>query len=184
MKKACIFDRHGKPTAEQRQDILLVASKVVQVAALDVENANALSLKHQGYGEFRAHAVDGVDVARVLCGIAHANGMACCRRSPCNSLPNWNPQIVRQLARVSDRETVLEIGSISFDHQDAEDLVVDVPLDEGCRARQNLVEVQRRIHFFADFSEGGENFGRDLPASVQLRCFRVGACLIHDVCLL
>ena len=74
-----------------------------------------------------------------------------------------------------------QIGSIAFNHQHAKDFVVDVPLDESCRPRQDLVQIQRGVHFFADFRQSGQDFGRDLRSTAQRSYCRMFIRMIHEV---
>ncbi len=102
--------------------------------------------------------------------------MARRRRASRNSLPQRNSQIVGQLTRISDREAVPQVTSIPFDHQHAEDFVVDVPLDQCRRSRQHFVQIQRSIHFLADFRKCRKHFRGHLRAAVQRGCRRRCVC--------
>ncbi len=46
------------------------------MVALNIQDADALTLKHQGDGEFGSHAVNRIDVARVFADVADAYGVA------------------------------------------------------------------------------------------------------------
>ena len=181
MKQPRVFNRHCQPAGQQRQNILLVARKVIEVPTLDIQHPDALSLQHQRHRQLGAHAVDGINVPRVLGSIAHSHGVAGGSRGSGNSLPQRNPQIVRQLARIPDGESVPEITSIPFDHQHAKDFIIDVSLDQSRRSGQNLVQVQRGVHFLADFRECRQDLGGDLRSAVQCDCCRMFICWIHEV---
>ena len=65
--------------------------------------------------------------------------------------PERDAKIFREIARVADGETMLQVGSVALEHQHAKDLVVDVAFDQHSRARQHLVQIERGINLFADF---------------------------------
>ena len=159
----------------------MVACKVIEALALNIQHADALSPKHQRHGQFGAHAVDGIDVPRVFGSVADSYGVARGRRSSGNSLPQRNPQIVRQIARIADRETVPQISSLPLDHQHAKDFIVDVSLDQSRRSGQYLVRVQRGVHFLADFRECRQDLGGDLRSAVQCDCCHRFIRWIHEV---
>ena len=154
------------------------------MAALNIQHADAFALKHQGNCEFRAHAIDRIDVARVLRSIANPDGVAGRSGGPRDSLPQGDSQILRQLAGIADGEAVPEIAAIPFKHQHAKYFIVDMPLDQSRRSRQDLVEIERGIDFFADFRQRRQDFGGDLRSAIQCGCRRLFIRWIHEVSLL
>ncbi len=76
MKKARILNGHHQAAGEQRHDSLLVFREVIQVAALNVQDADAFSAKEKRHGELGLHTFDGVDVPGILGSVADTNGLA------------------------------------------------------------------------------------------------------------
>src|SRR5438128_6231183 len=142
-EQARVFDGHGEAAGQQGEDALLVAGEIVQVAALNIEHADAFAADHQRNSQLRAHAVNGIDVAWIFRGVADANRVAGGRSRAGDSLSQRDAQVFRQIARIADGEPVLQITSGGFDHEHAENLVIDDALDERRRAREDLVEIQR-----------------------------------------
>ena len=71
-----VLDGAGQAPGNERKDVLLVGGKVVELVALNVKHADALPLENDGNGELRAHAVERVDVARILADVGHAHRLA------------------------------------------------------------------------------------------------------------
>ena len=184
LKQPRILNRHRQPAGQQRQNVLLVTRKVIQVPALHVQHADAFPLQHQRHSQLGAHAVNRVDVARVFRRVAHAHGVPRGRSRPGDPLPQGDSQIIRKFARIADRKAVTDVTSVPFDHQHAENLVVNVPLDQRRRPRQNLVQIQRSVHFFADFRQCREDFRGHFRPAIQCRRCSLCVCGIHVVQLL
>src|SRR5207245_3398099 len=86
---------------------------------------------------------------------------------------DWSSDVCSSDLWITDREAVLKIGAVAVEHEHAENFIVDVALNERGGARQDFIEVQRGVHFIADFSERRQNFGgKLLPARSEER--RVG----------
>src|SRR5438876_12243273 len=109
------------------------------MAALNIQDAHAFTAHDERNGQFRTHAVDGVDVPGVLGRIADANRMAGGPGRPGYSLPHGDAQAFREFPRIADGKPVTEIASVPFDHQYAEDFVINVSLDERRGARQDFI---------------------------------------------
>ena len=172
LEQAGVFNGDGESAGKQGEDILLIGGEVVEVTALDVEHAGTFAAQHEGNGEFGADAIDGIDVAGIDGDIADANGMSGGRGGAGNSLPDGDAKIFCEAGGIADGETVDEI--VAVDHENAEEFVVDVTLDEDGSVRENLVEIERGVDLFADFRKGGDdfcgNFGlRGLSETLQFR---------------
>ena len=94
--------------ASSVSNVLLIVGEVVQMAALNIQHANALPAEHQRNGQFGTHGFNGIDIARILRDVADTHGMARGRRRSGNSLPDGNAQIFRQARRIADRKAMLQ----------------------------------------------------------------------------
>ena len=78
------------------------------------------------------------------------------------ALPDWNPKVLRQARGITNGNPVSQAIAVAIDHEHAEKLIVDMPLDERRGVGKDLIEVQRCIYLFADFRECGEQIGGHL----------------------
>ena len=99
-------------------------------------------------------------------GVAYADGVASGCSGSGNALSHGNSQILRKFPGIADGEAMPKIASVALNHQHAEDFVINMPLDERRRASQYFIQLQRSVHFLADFSERGQHFGGDFRAAV------------------
>ncbi len=76
--------------------------------------------------------------------------------------------MLQHFLSVADAEAKIELVGAFLGKQDGENLVVDQALDELRGFRQNLVEVQRRIDFLADFDQRRKSFGGNLAGGFGL----------------
>src|ERR1700751_901 len=154
--EARIFNGDRQAAAQQGQNALLIGSEIVQPIALDIQNANAFAMNHQRDSQFGAHAVNRIDVARIVGNIAYADGVAGCGSGSGNSLSDWNTEIFRQIAWIAYGKAMLQ--NAFFNQKDAEDFVVNVLLDERSGAGKNFVEIQGSVDLLTDFGKCGEDF--------------------------
>src|SRR5580700_6252952 len=134
--------------------------------ALNIEYADAFAAQHQRNSQFRTHIIDRVDISRIVQRIADAHWVAArCRRSA-DSLPEWYAEIRRKVRRITNRESMLQVRTIALEHQNAENLVVDMPFDQRCRTRQHFVEIKRRVDLFADLGERRQDLGGGLRSGI------------------
>src|SRR5260221_7866563 len=106
-KEPCVFNGNRQATAKQGQNVLLVAGEIIQMIALDIEDADALALKHQGDGKLGSNAIDCVDITGIFADVADAHRVAGGRSGSGNSLPKRYAEIIGQVARIYDGEARL-----------------------------------------------------------------------------
>src|SRR6202030_3975900 len=111
LKKARVFDRDHQAAGEQGYDFLLVFGEIIQVAALNVQDADALSTEEKRNREFGLHAFDRVDIAGILRDIADPNGLASRNRGAGDALADRNTQIFGEARRIPDGEAVSQVGT-------------------------------------------------------------------------
>src|SRR2546427_2284882 len=167
LKQAGIFNGHGEARGQQAENVLLVAGEINEMAALDVQDADALAFEHQRDGQLRAHGVNGIDVSRVFGDIANADRMADGGGRAGDPLPDGDAQGFGELRRVPNGKAVLERAGEFIHEQDAEDLVVNQALDERGRPGQDLVQIKRGVDLLADFGKRAEHFGGKVELGVS-----------------
>src|SRR5882762_9928229 len=87
LEQARVLNGDRQAAGHQRQDALLIAGKIINLRALDVEHADRLALNYQGNRQFRPDRVNDVDVSWVFANVRDADGAARRRRCPRDSLP-------------------------------------------------------------------------------------------------
>ena len=159
LEEARVLNGDGEAAGQQRENVLLVLGEVVRLAALDIKDTNAGAAEHEWHGQFRTNRVNGIDVARVLRHVADTDRMTSSSGGAGNSLADGHPEVLSQARRIANGKTMAQAIAVAVDHKHAKKLVVDVTLDERRSVGQDLVEVKRSVHFFADFRESGEHLG-------------------------
>ena len=76
LKQARVFDGDGQTAGHQRHNALLVARKVIDLRALNIEHADRLPFHDQRNDQFGPDRVDDIDIARIFANVGHANGAA------------------------------------------------------------------------------------------------------------
>ncbi len=120
---------------------MLLGREVIDLVALNVENADRLPAHHQRHGKLRAHGFDGVEIARIFLHVADADGAARGRGRAGDSLAPRNAPVLHHFGAIADAEAEMQLIGALFREEDGEDFVVDQLFDELRRFRQNLIEV-------------------------------------------
>src|SRR5258706_5307572 len=158
LEQARVFDSHREPARHQCQNALLIASKIIDVRALNVEHSDRLAFHDQGNNELRSYIVDNIYISRVLANVSHAHRASRSRGGSGDSLPKGNLPVLARLFAVADRKPVIEALRTFVQQHHAKHFIVDKTLHKRRGLLQHFVEVQRRVDLFADFNQRREEF--------------------------
>ena len=167
-----IFDGSGNAAGDQREDVLLIAREIIDLAAFDVEDADYAAAHNQRNGQFRSDGVERVQIARVLANVGDADRLARGRGRTDDSLGHGNSPVLHHLRAMTDGKAKIHLVGSLFGQHDREDFIIDQPLDLRRSACEHFVQIQRGVNFLANLGENRESLRR----KIQLR---IEACRFH-----
>ena len=123
------------------------------LGALEVEHADAAILQQQRNHQLGPDVLDGVDVARILRHVVHQHRLLVERGVADEPLAELHRLERARVVAVLDRQLHLQHLARFVEQGDAEDAVVDDPLDQVREPRQQLVEIEDRAHLAPDLRQ-------------------------------
>ncbi len=145
----------------------------IGIGTLQIEDADEPILQEQRHHEFGAHDHTGfaLDVARIVERVGNADGASLACRSSGDALMKRQSEPRRDGIAVAHAENALEELGVFVPQHHAEDVVVDQLFNPMGHAPQQLLAIENRSNFAADFVEqakcaglfgiGGEQTCRD-----------------------
>ncbi len=106
-KQAGVFNGDSEAAGKQSENALLIGSEIIQAITLNIEDADALALNHERYGEFGTNTVNGVDVTQVLADVTDADRMTGRGRDAGDALAQRYAQIGGQVRWIANGKAML-----------------------------------------------------------------------------
>ena len=104
-----VFHRRADAARHQHQNVLLIGREVIQLAAFDIEHPDHAPAVNQRHCEFRANAVESVQVALVFRNVANPYRLAGSSRGTDNPLVHRNAPMFHHFGSMPDGKAKIQL---------------------------------------------------------------------------